>query len=56
MEAICSSETSVDFQGTAQRYVPEDSTLFNLYLTAMKVLYYAIFYLWYVSQKNLCAF
>jgi hypothetical protein len=29
MEAICSSETSVDFQRTTQRYIPEDSTLHN---------------------------
>jgi hypothetical protein len=27
MEAICSSETSVGFQRTTQRYIPEDSTL-----------------------------
>jgi hypothetical protein len=27
MEAICSSETSVDFQRTIQRYTPEDCTL-----------------------------
>jgi hypothetical protein len=26
MEAICSSETSVDFQWTTRRYIPEDST------------------------------
>jgi hypothetical protein len=30
MEAICSSETSVDFQRTTRRYIPEDSTLHNL--------------------------
>jgi hypothetical protein len=27
MEPICSSETSVDFQRTARRYIPEDNTL-----------------------------
>jgi hypothetical protein len=27
MEAICSSETPVDFQRTTQHYIPEDSTL-----------------------------
>jgi hypothetical protein len=27
MEATCSSETSVDFQRTARRYIPEDRTL-----------------------------
>jgi hypothetical protein len=26
MEAICSSETSVDFQRTVRRYIQEDST------------------------------
>jgi hypothetical protein len=29
MEAICSSETSVDTHHTTRRYVPEDSTLHN---------------------------
>jgi hypothetical protein len=29
MEAICSSETSVDFQRTTGRYIPEDSALRN---------------------------
>jgi hypothetical protein len=29
MEAIYSSETSVDFQRTTRRYIPEDSTLHN---------------------------
>jgi hypothetical protein len=29
MEAICSSETLVDFQRTTQRYVPEGITLHN---------------------------
>jgi hypothetical protein len=28
-EEICSSETSVDFQRTTRRYIPEDSTLHN---------------------------
>jgi hypothetical protein len=27
MEAICSSETSVDFQQTTRRYIPEDGAL-----------------------------
>jgi hypothetical protein len=27
MKAICSSETSVDFQRTTRRYIPEDNTL-----------------------------
>jgi hypothetical protein len=29
MEATCSVETSLDFQRTARRYVPEDGTLPN---------------------------
>jgi hypothetical protein len=29
MEVICFSETSVDFQRTARRYIPEYSTLHN---------------------------
>jgi hypothetical protein len=29
MEAICSSETSVDFQRTKRRYIPEDRILHN---------------------------
>jgi hypothetical protein len=32
MEAICSSETSVDFQRTTRRYITEDRTLHNLQL------------------------
>jgi hypothetical protein len=27
MEAVFSSETSIDFQWTTRRYIPEDSTL-----------------------------
>jgi hypothetical protein len=30
MEAVCSSETSVDFQWTTQHDIPEDRTLFIL--------------------------
>jgi hypothetical protein len=29
MEAICSSETSADFQRTTRRYIPKDGTLHN---------------------------
>jgi hypothetical protein len=29
MEALCSSEASVDFQRISRRYVPEDRTLCN---------------------------
>jgi hypothetical protein len=32
MEAICSSETSVDFQRTTRRYILQDSTLQRLWL------------------------
>jgi hypothetical protein len=32
MEAICSSETSVNFQRTARRYNPEDNTLYFCFL------------------------
>jgi hypothetical protein len=28
MEAICASETSVDFQPSTRRYIPEDGTLY----------------------------
>jgi hypothetical protein len=31
MEAKCSSETSVGFQWTTRRYIPEDRTLCNSY-------------------------
>jgi hypothetical protein len=29
IQAICSSEMSVDFQWTTQHYIPEDSTVYN---------------------------
>jgi hypothetical protein len=29
MEAICSSETSVNSQRTARRYIPEDGTIYR---------------------------
>jgi hypothetical protein len=29
MEAICSPETSIHFQPTTRRYIPEDGTLHN---------------------------
>jgi hypothetical protein len=48
VEAICSSETSVDFQRTTQCYIPEDSTLHNHRCENLKsyirnILYYSIF-------------
>jgi hypothetical protein len=33
MEAMCSSETSVDFQRTTGRYIPED-TAFHIYINS----------------------
>jgi hypothetical protein len=47
MEAICSSETSVDSQQTARRYIPEDGTLHNLHCENLKS-YNALF----VSAKD----
>jgi hypothetical protein len=32
MEAICSSEMSVDFQWTTRRYIPEDSSTLNSFI------------------------
>jgi hypothetical protein len=40
MEAICSSETSVDVQRTTQRYIPEDSTRYNHRCENLKSYYY----------------
>jgi hypothetical protein len=34
IEAICSSETPVDFERTTQRCIPEDRTLHKLFLTS----------------------
>jgi hypothetical protein len=39
MEAIWSSETSVDTQRTTQRYIPEDGTFYNN-LKSFQVQYY----------------
>jgi hypothetical protein len=33
MEAICYSETSVDFRQTTRRYIPENSTLYDKMLS-----------------------
>jgi hypothetical protein len=35
IEAICSNETSVEFQRTTRRYIPEDSTLQEGILSAV---------------------
>jgi hypothetical protein len=46
MEAICSSKTSVDFQQTTWRYIPEDSTLQELiWLVVNQFTHYAQLYL-----------
>jgi hypothetical protein len=37
IEAICSPETSVDFQQTTKRYIPEDSTL-SIYVFVVLIL------------------
>jgi hypothetical protein len=36
MGGMCSSETSVDFQLTTQRYIPEDNTLHNHHCKNLK--------------------
>jgi hypothetical protein len=41
MEAICSSETSVEFQRSTRSYIPEDSTLHaTIYLSNVQQIYY----------------
>jgi hypothetical protein len=35
MAAICSSEMSVDFQRTTERYIPEDIALYNYAISLM---------------------
>jgi hypothetical protein len=37
MEAICSSETSLDFQWTTQLYIPEDRTLDKYVIQSQKI-------------------
>jgi hypothetical protein len=37
MEAICSSETPVDFQRTTRRYIPEDGTLQSKFCVQTKI-------------------
>jgi hypothetical protein len=50
IEAICSSETSVDFQQTTRRYIPEDSTLHNHRCENLKS--YIIFSVRIISQSS----
>jgi hypothetical protein len=40
MEAVCSSEISVDFQRITQRYISKDSTLHNHRCYNLKSCYY----------------
>jgi hypothetical protein len=42
MEAIFSSETSVDFQRTIRRYIPEDGTLHNHRCEKLEVLLHEV--------------
>jgi hypothetical protein len=51
MEAICSSETSVDFQWTTRRYIPEDRTLHNHRFENLKL--YKILYIASTGKRNL---
>jgi hypothetical protein len=48
MKATCSSETSVDFQQTSQRYIPEDRQLYNF----MYIIFIDPSYV--VQQRFLC--
>jgi hypothetical protein len=48
MEAICSSETSVETQRTTRRYIPEDDTLHNHRSENLKS--YIIFLYWEATQ------
>jgi hypothetical protein len=47
METICSSETSVDIQRTAWRYIPEDNILHDCFCENPKcyILFYYYLYL-----------
>jgi hypothetical protein len=49
MEAVCSSETSVDSQRTTRRYIPEDGTLQNYRYKD------ATFHQLNLTQENNCA-
>jgi hypothetical protein len=53
MEAICSSETSVDFQRTTRRCVPEDSNLLLSYLFPSIFASYILFVSSYISTPNI---
>jgi hypothetical protein len=48
VEAICSSETSYDFQRTIRRYIPEDGTLQINQVHTLKI----IFALLFVSRRS----
>jgi hypothetical protein len=38
MDAICFSETSIDFQRTTRRYIPEDGTLGSIFIKKSAIL------------------
>jgi hypothetical protein len=40
MEVMCSSETSVDFEWTTRRYIPEDSTLYSQFVIFEILVYF----------------
>jgi hypothetical protein len=50
MEAICSSETSVDIQRTTRRYIPEDGNLHNHSSENLKAYNFCIV----IANNNLC--
>jgi hypothetical protein len=50
MEAICSYETSVDFQRATWRYIPEDGTLLNQCCENLKSKLKQI--AWYIKIKD----
>jgi hypothetical protein len=58
MEAMCSSETSADFQRTTRHYIPEYncSTLHNLSCENLKSYKCLHFYLARVAEEKCCVF
>jgi hypothetical protein len=55
MEAICSSETSDDFQQTTRRYIPEDRTLTNYRCMSYKfILFILVWDAYGVAHSCMC--
>jgi hypothetical protein len=52
MEAICSSETSVDFQRITRRYIPEDIGLHNHRCENLKSYIIGIMFVVFSRQKS----